>query len=72
MGFYVVNDEPERENMGACRPKVVSAEDGASPQQEQEDAAPASAVDRALSKAGWRLIPLCMGIAISNHMDRSK
>jgi predicted GNAT family acetyltransferase len=31
-----------------------------------------AALESALRKAGWRLIPLCVAIAISNHMDRSK
>ena len=37
----------------------------------QGDAA-SPALESALRKAGWRLVPLTMAIAISNHMDRSK
>ncbi|GBF99705.1 MFS transporter [Raphidocelis subcapitata] len=37
-----------------------------------EGSAPAAAeVETALRKVGRRLIPLCMGVAIANHMDRS-
>jgi hypothetical protein len=29
-------------------------------------------VESALRRVGRRLIPLCMGVAITNHLDRSK
>jgi len=57
MGFELLHN--------AAADEDGSAKEGAAAQR-------SAVVDQALIKVGRRLIPLCMCIAISNHMDRSK
>jgi hypothetical protein len=59
MGFDVISSGGSRGDEDAGTLPVAKGSGGA-------------ALDRALSKVGRRIIPLVMGIAIANHMDRSK